>query len=92
VELFETTGHVEQAEILYDGTRSKGAGVVQFAHVEEAETAIGVLLFCVTRTPIDNADFFFFSLQLNSASTCMAVGLSVCSIVPSALSWLTLFQ
>ena len=41
VELFETTGHVEQAEILYDGTRSKGSGVVQFAHVEEAETAIG---------------------------------------------------
>lgn len=41
MELFETTGHVEQAEILYDGTRSKGAGVVQFTHVEEAETAIG---------------------------------------------------
>ena len=41
VELFETTGHVEQAEILYEGTRSKGAGVVQFAHIEEAETAIG---------------------------------------------------
>lgn len=41
MELFETTGTVEQAEILYDGTRSKGAGVVQFAHVVEAETAIG---------------------------------------------------
>jgi RNA recognition motif-containing protein len=40
VELFETTGTVEQAEILYEGTRSKGAGVVQFAQVEEAETAI----------------------------------------------------
>ncbi|PVG01358.1 RNA-binding domain-containing protein [Serendipita vermifera] len=40
VELFETTGQVEQAEILYDGTRSKGAGVVQFTHIEEAETAI----------------------------------------------------
>lgn len=40
VELFETTGHVELAEILYDGTRSKGSGVVQFTHVEEAETAI----------------------------------------------------
>jgi len=40
VELFETTGQVEQAEILFDGTRSKGAGVVQFAQTAEAETAI----------------------------------------------------
>ncbi|KAG8727742.1 hypothetical protein FRC12_022274 [Ceratobasidium sp. 428] len=40
VELFETTGNVEQAEILYDGSRSKGAGVVQFSTMEEAETAI----------------------------------------------------
>ncbi|KZT35376.1 RNA-binding domain-containing protein, partial [Sistotremastrum suecicum HHB10207 ss-3] len=40
VELFETTGHVEQAEILFDGARSKGAGVVQFAQLQEAETAI----------------------------------------------------
>jgi len=40
VELFETTGSVELAEILFDGTRSKGAGVVQFSQVEEAETAI----------------------------------------------------
>jgi hypothetical protein len=45
VELFETTGQVELAEILFDGTRSKGAGVVQFAQVGEAETAIGVFLF-----------------------------------------------
>ena len=44
VELFETTGQVELAEILFDGTRSKGAGVVQFAQVTEAETAIGVFL------------------------------------------------
>jgi len=40
VELFETTGSVEQAEILFEGTRSKGAGVVQFATTEESETAI----------------------------------------------------
>lgn len=40
VELFETTGQVEVAEILFDGTRSKGCGVVQFAQVTEAETAI----------------------------------------------------
>ncbi|KAH8113822.1 hypothetical protein DFH11DRAFT_1509965 [Phellopilus nigrolimitatus] len=40
VELFETTGTVELAEILFDGARSKGAGVVQFAQVTEAETAI----------------------------------------------------
>jgi hypothetical protein len=43
VELFETTGQVELAEILFDGTRSKGCGVVQFAQVAEAETAIGLL-------------------------------------------------
>lgn len=41
VELFETTGQVELAEILFDGTRSKGCGVVQFAQIGEAETAIG---------------------------------------------------
>lgn len=41
MELFETTGTVEVAEILFEGTRSKGAGVVQFTQVEEAETAIG---------------------------------------------------
>jgi len=40
VELFETTGQVNLAEILFEGTRSKGAGVVQFAQVPEAETAI----------------------------------------------------
>ena len=44
VELFETTGQVELAEILFDGTRSKGAGVVQFAQVAEAETAIGAFV------------------------------------------------
>jgi len=45
VELFETTGQVELAEILFDGTRSKGAGVVQFSQVAEAETAIGAFLY-----------------------------------------------
>ena len=41
VELFETTGHVQQAEILYEGNRSKGMGIVQFEQIDEAETAIG---------------------------------------------------
>jgi len=40
VELFETTGQVELAEILFEGTRSKGCGVVQFGQISEAETAI----------------------------------------------------
>ncbi|KZT07037.1 RNA-binding domain-containing protein, partial [Laetiporus sulphureus 93-53] len=40
VELFETTGQVELAEILFEGARSKGCGVVQFSQVPEAETAI----------------------------------------------------
>lgn len=31
---------MELAEILFDGTRSKGCGVVQFAQIVEAETAI----------------------------------------------------
>jgi hypothetical protein len=44
VELFETIGQVELAEILFDGTRSKGCGVVQFAQVAEAEAAIGSFL------------------------------------------------
>lgn len=43
MELFETTGQVELAEILFDGTRSKGAGVVQFGQVPEAEVAIGMI-------------------------------------------------
>lgn len=45
VELFETTGQVELAEILFEGTRSKGMGIVQFAQVQEAETAIGASLY-----------------------------------------------
>ncbi|KAK0549462.1 g-strand binding protein [Tilletia horrida] len=40
VELFQTTGKVDEAEILYENGRSRGVGVVQFATVEEAETAI----------------------------------------------------
>jgi hypothetical protein len=54
--LFETTGQVELAEILFDGTRSKGCGVVQFAQVPEAETAIGAFapsgLFLSSDTPV----------------------------------------
>ena len=49
MELFETTGQVELAEILFDGTRSKGCGVVQFAQVQEAETAIGMYI-CIIIT------------------------------------------
>ena len=65
VELFETTGQVELAEILFDGTRSKGAGVVQFAQVAEAETAIGASL---------SPHFFFVSemgTQPSFSNTCM---------------------
>ncbi|GAA5970887.1 hypothetical protein JCM11641_004494 [Rhodosporidiobolus odoratus] len=40
VELFQTTGTVEQAEVLFEHGRSKGSGVVQFSSIEEAETAI----------------------------------------------------
>ncbi|GAA5861087.1 hypothetical protein JCM8547_008030 [Rhodosporidiobolus lusitaniae] len=40
VELFQTTGTVEQAEVLFEHGRSKGAGVVQFATIEEAEQAL----------------------------------------------------
>ena len=48
MELFETTGQVELAEILFEGTRSKGCGVVQFSQIPEAETAIGILNnFCL---------------------------------------------
>jgi hypothetical protein len=44
VELFQTTGKVQNAEVLFDGGRSKGVGVVQFETVQEAETAIGTLI------------------------------------------------
>lgn len=32
---------MQQAEILYEGNRSKGMGIVQFEQIDEAETAIG---------------------------------------------------
>ncbi len=68
VELFETTGQVELAEILFEGTRSKGCGVVQFAQVPEAETAIGMYL--VNSVPL-TLILMCLLLQLNSSSTCM---------------------
>jgi RNA recognition motif. (a.k.a. RRM, RBD, or RNP domain) len=40
VKLIGAMGQVELAEILFGGTRSKGASVVQFAQVAEAETAV----------------------------------------------------
>lgn len=40
IELCQTTGTVEEAEILMDGSRSRGVGVVQFAKQDEAESAI----------------------------------------------------
>ncbi|SCV67431.1 BQ2448_5042 [Microbotryum intermedium] len=42
VELFQTTGTVEEAAMLVDDAtgRAKGSGVVQFATIEEAQTAI----------------------------------------------------
>lgn len=40
VELFQTTGTVQYAEVLWEGGRSKGVGIIQFASQEEAETAI----------------------------------------------------
>mgnify|MGYP002718948522 CR=1 FL=1 len=39
VELFETVGNVVTAEILYDGNRSRGEGVVQFTETAEAQIA-----------------------------------------------------
>jgi RNA recognition motif-containing protein len=40
IELFQTTGKVEEAEVLFEGGRSKGAGIVQFQSIDEADTAI----------------------------------------------------
>ena len=39
VELFETIGNVVMAEILFEGSRSKGEGIVQFTETAEAQTA-----------------------------------------------------
>jgi hypothetical protein len=74
VELFETTGQVELAEILFDGTRSKGCGVVQFAQVPEAETAIG------ESYRFDLPDHALTHLrQPNSSSICTVGALSTCA-------------
>ena len=70
VELFETTGTVELAEILFDGARSKGAGVVQFANVQEAETAIGEDHLSSGGDTVLRSSL---KSQLNSSSTCMVV-------------------
>ena len=40
VELFQTTGKVENAEIVFENGRSKGTGIVQFSNIEEAQSAI----------------------------------------------------
>jgi len=40
VELFQTTGTVVHAGIIWENGRSRGNGIVQFASIEEAETAI----------------------------------------------------
>ena len=37
--MFETVGAVVSAEILYDGQRSRGEGVVQFSETAEAQSA-----------------------------------------------------
>ena len=76
VELFETTGQVELAEILYDGTRSKGCGVVQFAQVPEAETAIGTSRHLL-HVSIDGFSLFTLPVQPSSSNTCTVAGLSV---------------
>ena len=61
--MFETTGVVDQAEILFDGTRSKGAGVVQFAQEAEAETAIGAFPSCIGAFVLQSAsDDLHFSI------------------------------
>jgi hypothetical protein len=67
VELFETTGQVELAEILFEGTRSKGCGVVQFSQIPEAETAIGMDQFLF----LLDTDFILIVSQRNSKDICM---------------------
>jgi len=40
VELFETTGNVVEAEVLFENNRSTGSGIVQFVDAEDAGTSI----------------------------------------------------
>ena len=54
---------MELAEILFDGTRSKGCGVVQFAQVAEGETAIAKFQsYMYGGRPL--GEFFFIRLVL----------------------------
>ena len=48
IELFQTTGQVDFAEVVHEGGRSKGVGIVQFATMEEAETAIAKFRMLLT--------------------------------------------
>jgi hypothetical protein len=77
VELFETTGQVELAEILFDGARSKGAGVVQFAQVAEAETAIGAFLSLYLSFMSEAAA----GIQPSSSNMCMVDGPSMYALM-----------
>ena len=85
VELFETTGHVQQAEILYEGNRSKGMGIVQFEQIDEAETAIGAFSpILIIPLPaflrLSNwCSFLHYILQPSSRATCTAAGPLVCN-------------
>lgn len=40
MELFQTVGTVAFAEVVHEGGRSKGVGIVQFTSIEDAEIAI----------------------------------------------------
>ena len=71
VELFETTGQVELAEILFDGTRSKGCGVVQFGQIAEAETAIAKFQsYVYGGRPLGEFFFFFLCSHLADITRC----------------------
>ncbi|KAG2138459.1 hypothetical protein DEU56DRAFT_912328 [Suillus clintonianus] len=61
IELFETTGQVELAEILFDGARSKGCGVVQFAQVPEAETAIVHVWWTPSRRSVQRSMAYIYT-------------------------------
>jgi RNA recognition motif-containing protein len=68
VELFNTIGKVERAEIQYEPSgRSRGTGVVQFDNAENAEIAIGELEFRKIDVEARNANL---SSQPSSPDTC----------------------
>ena len=86
--MFETTGQVEQAEILFEGTRSKGCGVVEEIHVERKGGQCGWAGRIIHGAPVLAALLCNKGFGLPRPAGCwlgIPIMISAMSLVPSSL-------